>query len=173
METRILVQAVRRNQARFPEDFMFQVTGEEHEALRSQIVISTEKQELDDFGYRAAIFRGRSVIATTIHVMRMVDETLIAEAGRRLAAAAPDAQVILFGSHARGEASPHSDVDFLVVEPEVANEAEESVRLRRALRGLRLPVDIIVVGSRYAEDWANARGSLVHAALSQGRVLAG
>jgi hypothetical protein len=57
--------------------------------------------------------------------MRPVDETLIAEAGRRLAAAGPDAQVILFGSHARGEASPQSDVDFLVVEPEVANEAEK------------------------------------------------
>ena len=30
----------------------------------------------------------------------------------------------------------------------------------------------IVVSSRYAEDWADVRGSVVHAALSQGRVLA-
>lgn len=49
--------------------------------------------------------------ATTISGMQVVDEALIAEAGRRLAAAAPDSQVILFGSHARGEAGPHSDVD--------------------------------------------------------------
>lgn len=105
--------------------------------------------------------------------MQVIDESLIAEAGRRLAAAAPGAQVILFGSHARGEAHPQSDVDFLVVEPDVKDEAGESVRLRRELRGLRLPADIIVVDSRYAEDWANVRGSLVHAALSQGRVLAG
>lgn len=105
--------------------------------------------------------------------MQVIDESLIAEAGRRLAAAAPGAQVILFGSHARGEAHPQSDVDFLVVEPDVEDEAGESVRLRRELRGLRLPADIIVVDSRYAEDWANVRGSLVHAALSQGRVLAG
>lgn len=69
--------------------------------------------------------------------MKMVDEALIAEAGRRLAAAASNSQVVLFGSHARREASPHSDVDFLVVEPEVANEAEESVRLHRTLRDLR------------------------------------
>ena len=53
---------------------------------------------------------------------------------RRGTAGAPDAQVILFGSHARGEANPHSDADFLIVEPEVANEAEESVRLHRTLR---------------------------------------
>jgi predicted nucleotidyltransferase len=105
--------------------------------------------------------------------MLVVDESLIEEAGRRLAQAAPGARVILFGSHARGEADPHSDVDFLVIEPHVDDEAGESVRLRRALHDLRLPTDIIVVGSRYAEDWANVRGSLVHAALSQGRVLAG
>jgi predicted nucleotidyltransferase len=105
--------------------------------------------------------------------MEVVDETLIAEAGRRLAAAAPDAEVILFGSHARGEASPHSDVDFLVVEPEVADEAEESVRLHRTLRDLRLPVDVIVVSREYADRWRGVRGGLVHAAMSQGRVLVG
>lgn len=105
--------------------------------------------------------------------MKVVDETLIAEAGRRLAAAAPDAEVILFGSHARGEASPHSDVDFLVVEPEVADEAEESVRLHRTLRDLRLPVDVIVVSREYADRWRDVRGGLVHAAMSQGRVLVG
>lgn len=105
--------------------------------------------------------------------MRVVDETLIAEAGRRLAAVAPDSQVILFGSHALEEASPHSDVDLLVVEPEVANEAEEAVRLQRTLRDLRLPTDVIVVSRGYADHWRDVRGGLVYAALSHGRVLAG
>lgn len=106
--------------------------------------------------------------------MNPVDETLIAEAGRRLAAAAaPDSQVILFGSHARGEANTHSDVDFLVVEPEVDNEAEESIRLHRTLRDLRVPADVIVVSREYADRWREVRGGLIHAALSQGRVLAG
>lgn len=105
--------------------------------------------------------------------MQVVDETLIAEAGRRIAAAAPDARVILFGSHARGEANPHSDVDFLVVEPHVDDEAGESVRLLRELRDLRIPADVVVVGRGYAEDWADVHGSVVHAAFSQGRVLAG
>lgn len=105
--------------------------------------------------------------------MPVVDETLIAEAGRRLAAAAPNSQVILFGSHARGEANSHSDVDFLVVEPEVENEAEESVRLHRTLRDLRVPADVVVVSREYAERWREVRGGLVHTALSQGRVLAG
>jgi hypothetical protein len=38
--TKALNQAARRNPCRFPEDFMFQLTREEHEVLRSQIVTS-------------------------------------------------------------------------------------------------------------------------------------
>ena len=88
---------------------------------------------------------------STILAMQVVDESLIAEAGRRLAAAAPSAQVILFGSHSCGEANPHSNLDFLVVEPEVDNEAEESVRLHRTLRDLRVPADVIVASREYAD----------------------
>ena len=39
--TRVLKQAVRRNKLRFPEDFMFELSKEEYEDLRSQIVISS------------------------------------------------------------------------------------------------------------------------------------
>ena len=41
VETRVLVQAVKRNMDRFPEDFMFQLTGREFANLKSQIVISS------------------------------------------------------------------------------------------------------------------------------------
>jgi hypothetical protein len=40
VETRVLIQAVKRNLDRFPEDFMFQFTGEELNSWRSQIVTS-------------------------------------------------------------------------------------------------------------------------------------
>jgi len=40
VETRVLNQAVRRNEKRFPKDFMFQMTKEEMEDWKSQIVIS-------------------------------------------------------------------------------------------------------------------------------------
>jgi hypothetical protein len=40
VETRVLVQAVKRNIDRFPEDFMFQLTADEWNALSSQIGIS-------------------------------------------------------------------------------------------------------------------------------------
>ena len=40
VQTRVLIQAVKRNRARFPEDFVFQLNTAEWAALRSQIVIS-------------------------------------------------------------------------------------------------------------------------------------
>lgn len=110
----------------------------------------------------------------TDYCLRMVDQLLIEEAARRLATAAGDsAQVILFGSHARGDADARSDIDFLVVEPQVGNEADEAVRLRRELRDLRVPVDVVVVSRAYADDWRDVRGGIVHSALNEGRVLAG
>ena len=41
VETRVLVQAVKRNLDRFPEDFMFQLSKEEFDNMRSQSVISS------------------------------------------------------------------------------------------------------------------------------------
>jgi phage regulator Rha-like protein len=43
-ETRALNQAVRRNEKRFPDDFMFQLTPEEMENWKSQIVISNREK---------------------------------------------------------------------------------------------------------------------------------
>ncbi|MCI0613150.1 ORF6N domain-containing protein, partial [bacterium] len=43
VETRALIQAVKRNTERFPEDFMFQLSQEEFDLLRSQSVISNPK----------------------------------------------------------------------------------------------------------------------------------
>lgn len=43
VETRSLIQAVKRNRERFPPDFMFQLTRKEFDALRSQFVISKSR----------------------------------------------------------------------------------------------------------------------------------
>jgi hypothetical protein len=58
-----------------------------------------------------------------------------------------------------------------VVEPFVEDAAAESIRLRRTLRGLGLFADVLVVSEREAEEWRGVRGSLIHAALLEGRLL--
>ena len=57
------------------------------------------------------------------------------------------------------------------MERDIEDRHAEQVRLRRELRPLGVPVDVIVVSERYAEEWGPARGSMVHAALTEGRVL--
>ena len=100
-------------------------------------------------------------------------EELIERAGRALIDAAPvPAKVILFGSHARGDADAGSDLDFLVIEREVDDHAAESVRLRRALRGFGAPVDVIVIDEALAQRRAKVRGTMVERALREGRVVA-
>lgn len=103
----------------------------------------------------------------------MVTEEVIADAGRTLARAARSpARVILFGSWARGDAGPDSDLDFLVIERELGSKVDEMVRLRDALPPLGVPVDVLVVSTEHADDWAGVQGTMVHAALSEGRVVA-
>jgi predicted nucleotidyltransferase len=100
------------------------------------------------------------------------DDVVIEDAGRRLSEAAPPrSRVILFGSAARGELTRDSDLDFLVIEPEVENPALESVRLRRVLGDVLVPMDIIVASEHRVREWRDVRGSLIHAALAGGREL--
>jgi predicted nucleotidyltransferase len=100
-------------------------------------------------------------------------EVMIERAGRALidAASAP-AKVILFGSHARGDADGGSDFDFLVIESAVADRAGEAVRLRRALGDFGAPVDVIVMDQALVERRAKVRGTMVDCALREGRVVA-
>ena len=102
----------------------------------------------------------------------MIAGDLIDEAARRVAAAAPGARVVLFGSHARGEAGPESDVDLLVIEPRVADRFAEIVRLQRVLAPLRLPADILVLSEDHVEEWGDVPSTMLHDALREGRVLA-
>ncbi len=99
-------------------------------------------------------------------------QEVIEAAGRTLAAVAADpVKIVLFGSRARGDAGPESDYDFLVVERDPKNRHEEMVRLRRSLHSLRVPMDIVVVSERYAAEWGGVQNTMVHAALTEGRVL--
>jgi uncharacterized protein len=107
------------------------------------------------------------------YAIAVTDDALIAEAGRRLAAAAPDAQVILFGSRARGEGHSDSDLDLLVIEPEIDSRTAEYARLRKELRGLDVAVDLLLYRSSEAEKWRDVPGTFLYDALREGRVLAG
>lgn len=103
----------------------------------------------------------------------MACDELLDSVGRRLSeAASSPARVILFGSHARGEGRPDSDLDLLVIEPSFASRRDEFVRLRRALGGIGVAVDLVLVDEDHVAKWRDVRGTLIHEALHTGRVLA-
>ena len=103
----------------------------------------------------------------------MIPLEKIDRAGRLLAdAAGAPARVILFGSHARGEADGGSDLDFLVIERDVEDRLGEAIRLSRVLRPLRIPADVIVVSEERVAEWGDVPGTMLHAALTEGRVVA-
>ncbi len=89
----------------------------------------------------------------------------------RLVAAAQPKQIILFGSYARGDADDHSDIDLLVVERIVDDRYEEMIRLNRALKGLVMPVDLLVVSEQEFDHRSAMPGTVENAARHEGRVL--
>lgn len=103
----------------------------------------------------------------------MASRDLIDQAGKALAeAAGTEAKVILFGSHARGDERPDSDVDFLVIEPGVEDRLKEWGRLRQALGDIHLPVDIVVLDEAIAARRAKVPGTMVYHAMRDGQVFA-
>jgi len=104
-------------------------------------------------------------------MLRVIDRQTIDEAVKRLLEAAPaGSRVILFGSYARGEADPGSDVDFLVVEPEVKDTFAEEVRLINALRPLRLAVDVAMMSRKDFDYWKDTPNTLAWQATREGKV---
>jgi predicted nucleotidyltransferase len=103
----------------------------------------------------------------------MTTAEIVERAGRLLAEAVPSkSKVILFGSHSRGDADDDSDFDFLVIESSVVSKAAEMLRLLAVLDPLKVAADVVVVPREYAEAWGDVPGTLIHDALTEGRVLA-
>lgn len=79
VETKVLNQAVKRNQSRFPEDFMFQLTQKEWDNLKSQNVTSrwggrrTPPFAFTEQGVAmlSSVLNSKQAIAVNIHIMRV------------------------------------------------------------------------------------------------------
>ena len=83
---------------------------------------------------------------------------------------APD-QIILFGSQARGGASPGSDVDLLVIMPVTGSKREKRVEMRVALHDITVPKDILLATPEEVIRDRDLVGSLVQPVLREGKVL--
>lgn len=99
-----------------------------------------------------------------------MDQAQIREAMDCLANAVPvGSSVILFGSRARGVAREGSDLDLLVIEPEVADRAAETVRLSTLLGRRLIPADVVVMSRANFEHQRDVPNTLAWRAVRQGK----
>jgi uncharacterized protein len=106
--------------------------------------------------------------------MQILSPQLLEEIVQRLVEALKPEQIILFGSHAYGEPTEDSDLDLLII----LSYSDEKVHRRvvnayRALRGIMVPTDLIVLTRAEVDRKMSVLTSLVSQAVRQGRVLYG
>ena len=84
-------------------------------------------------------------------------------------------QVILFGSHARGDATADSDIDLVVVEAQPfeagRDRRTEAMRLWRVLAAFDAPADLLVYSRDEVVYWRDSRNHVLARALREGKVL--
>ena len=98
-------------------------------------------------------------------------QTILPEVVRRIRAVSDPVKIILFGSYARGDWNSDSDLDLLVVMEHVESQRAASIHLRRALRGLLIPIDILVATPEQLERHRDTIGLIYRPILAEGKVI--
>jgi len=82
-------------------------------------------------------------------------------------------KIILFGSYAYGEPNEDSDLDILVIEKSIESKVKERAKIRKALKSIKMPKDILVEEEAYFlshsnKNWIN---TALYDAANYGEVL--
>jgi predicted nucleotidyltransferase len=101
-----------------------------------------------------------------------IDSPVLAEIIRRLVDTYHPERIYLFGSAARGESTPDSDYDLMVVVPnDMPAEQRDSGRAYHALWGVEAPADVLVWTQKYFDERLHLRASLPSTILREGRLV--
>ena len=104
---------------------------------------------------------------TGVHVgAELMDEVV-----RRIVETIRPERVILFGSQARGEARPGSDIDLLVIANSSEPRHRRSAPLYGALSDILVPMDILVYRPEEVAEWSEVPQAFVTTAIRTGKVL--
>jgi predicted nucleotidyltransferase len=101
--------------------------------------------------------------------MKALDPKVVDEIVKRLTSVLHPVRVVLFGSAARGEMGPGSDVDLLIVVPDGTRRRDASRKAFRALSGLGIAKDVIVVTESDVKEFGENPSLVIKPALEEGR----
>ena len=102
-----------------------------------------------------------------------VKRSVLTEVVRRVVEAADPDKIILFGSAARGEMGPDSDLDLLVIKGGKYQQRRLTTAIYRGLRGSGAAVDVVVVTPEDVARYGDSPCLVIYPALREGKVVYG
>jgi len=103
--------------------------------------------------------------------MIQIDANLMDEIVRRIVKTIDPEKIILFGSRARRDARPESDIDLLVIAESTQPRYRRAAPLYGALSDILEPMDILVYSPEEVREWSQVPQAFVTTAIREGRVL--
>jgi predicted nucleotidyltransferase len=103
--------------------------------------------------------------------MNPPNDNLIDVIVRRIVETAQPDKIILFGSQARGDARPDSDIDLLVIQESTEPGYRLDAALYLALAGLNAPVDVMTYTPEEIRDWSEVPLAFITTAVREGKVV--
>lgn len=101
----------------------------------------------------------------------MIDEQTLQEIVWRIVATAQPSRVILFGSYGRGDPDAGSDLDLMVVKPEVPDPYTEMIRLHEVVGNIGPGVDVLVYSEAEYQRRSRVPSTVLYWARREGRFL--
>lgn len=102
---------------------------------------------------------------------KSVSQKILHEIIKRIVKVADPERIVMFGSAARGEMGPNSDIDLLVIKKGVNNPRDIAADIYLSLYGIGEAVDIIVASPEQVEKYRDSPYLVINPALQDGVVI--
>ena len=100
-----------------------------------------------------------------------LNQAVLDELVQRIVRAVQPLRIVLFGSAARGQLGPHSDLDVLVVMPDGIHRRRTAQTIYRKLLGIGFAKDVVVATESDIRDYGDNPSLVLFPALREGKEL--
>jgi len=106
-----------------------------------------------------------------VNQRKTIGRRKLKEIVRRIVDIAKPEKIIMFGSAAKGQMGPNSDVDLLVIKKGKFHRGRLTDRIYMNMHGVGQAVDVIVVTTRDVERYKDCFALVIYPALREGKVV--